>query len=250
MTETFEVPTLLPALPEIVLVVGAMLLLMVFRHPVQPKLTHENAGSTFSSWTASGLLLATAILGLLWNLGALSTYGLQGLGVTESSSFLSAVSYTALGFLPAVVVHSVLKGNERNEDRGVGRWITFAAYSLGAIAGALHFYSSLVFRDSPSLAGLRVLTVGYLILIVALFVTSRGQQGWQRAVGATALAVFAVIFREEKLLAGIAAVLGTGLTALNGRLTIAGQDAESLARANGTPLFVYDRRRFAENARK
>ncbi len=173
-------------------VLYAMLLLMVFRHPVQPKLTHENAGSTFSSWTASGLLLATAILGLLWNLGALSTYGLQGLGVTESSSFLSAVSYTALGFLPAVVVHSVLKGNERNEDRGVGRWITFAAYSLSAIAGALHVYSSLVFKDSPSLAGLRTLTVGYLILIVALFLTSRGQQGWQRAVGATALAVFAV----------------------------------------------------------
>src|SRR5258708_23355721 len=29
MTEIFEVPTLLPALPEIVLIVGAMLLLMV-----------------------------------------------------------------------------------------------------------------------------------------------------------------------------------------------------------------------------
>jgi NADH-quinone oxidoreductase subunit N len=29
MTETFQVPALLPALPEIVLVIGAMLLLMV-----------------------------------------------------------------------------------------------------------------------------------------------------------------------------------------------------------------------------
>jgi diaminopimelate decarboxylase len=39
-----------------------------------------------------------------------------------------------------------------------------------------------------------------------------------------------------------------GLASIGGRLTIAGRDAETLARENGTPLFVYDRRRFAENA--
>ena len=41
-----------------------------------------------------------------------------------------------------------------------------------------------------------------------------------------------------------------GLEAVDGRLTIAGRDAESLAREHGTPLFVYDRRRFAENAER
>lgn len=40
-----------------------------------------------------------------------------------------------------------------------------------------------------------------------------------------------------------------GLDVEDGRLVIAGADAESLARAHGTPLFAYDRRRFAENAR-
>jgi diaminopimelate decarboxylase len=39
-----------------------------------------------------------------------------------------------------------------------------------------------------------------------------------------------------------------GLEAREGRLTIAGEDAESLARSHGTPLFVYDRTRFAKNA--
>jgi diaminopimelate decarboxylase len=34
----------------------------------------------------------------------------------------------------------------------------------------------------------------------------------------------------------------------DGRLAIAGRDAQSLARARGTPLYVYDLRRFAENA--
>jgi diaminopimelate decarboxylase len=41
-----------------------------------------------------------------------------------------------------------------------------------------------------------------------------------------------------------------GLTAIRGRLVIAGEDAETLARRHGTPLFVYDRRRFAENAER
>ena len=41
-----------------------------------------------------------------------------------------------------------------------------------------------------------------------------------------------------------------GLAAVGGRLTIAGRDAESLAREHGTPLFAYDRRRFAENAER
>jgi diaminopimelate decarboxylase len=40
-----------------------------------------------------------------------------------------------------------------------------------------------------------------------------------------------------------------GLDIANGRLRIAGADAEALARDHGTPLFVYDRTRFAESAR-
>jgi len=42
----------------------------------------------------------------------------------------------------------------------------------------------------------------------------------------------------------------SGLEILGGRLAIAGQDAEALAREHGTPLFVYDRRRLAENAER
>ena len=41
-----------------------------------------------------------------------------------------------------------------------------------------------------------------------------------------------------------------GLAAEAGRLTIAGRDAETLAREHGTPLFVYDLPRFAENAQR
>ena len=41
-----------------------------------------------------------------------------------------------------------------------------------------------------------------------------------------------------------------GLESRDGRLAIAGEDAEALARSHGTPLFVYDRARYAENARR
>jgi diaminopimelate decarboxylase len=41
-----------------------------------------------------------------------------------------------------------------------------------------------------------------------------------------------------------------GLDAPGGRLAIAGRDAEALAREHGTPLFVYDRQRFADNANR
>jgi diaminopimelate decarboxylase len=41
-----------------------------------------------------------------------------------------------------------------------------------------------------------------------------------------------------------------GLASVDGRLSIASEDAEALARAHGTPLFVYDRPRFAENAER
>jgi diaminopimelate decarboxylase len=40
-----------------------------------------------------------------------------------------------------------------------------------------------------------------------------------------------------------------GLDVADGRLRIAGRDAETLARERGTPLFIYDRVRFRENAR-
>src|SRR5438045_5314401 len=56
------------------------------------------------------LLLATAVLGLLWNLCALPIYELPKIGVQRSFFVLTAIGFSALGFLPAVVVHSVLRG--------------------------------------------------------------------------------------------------------------------------------------------
>src|SRR5579872_6008636 len=85
-------------------VLYAMLLAMVVR-----------AGRT-SSGLHTGfdpLLLLTSVLGLAWNLCALPSYELPKLGIVGPFPYLTAVGFGALGFLPAVVVHSVLRSEQQ-----------------------------------------------------------------------------------------------------------------------------------------
>ena len=55
------------------------------------------------------VLLATALLGLVWNLCALPAYELPKVGIVGPFPWLVAIGFGALGFLPAAVVHSVLR---------------------------------------------------------------------------------------------------------------------------------------------
>lgn len=64
------------------------------------------------------LLLLTSILGLVWNLCALPVYELPKVGIEWPVPFLAAIGFGALGFLPAVVVHSVLRGAQ-DDVRGL-----------------------------------------------------------------------------------------------------------------------------------
>ncbi|HEX7137443.1 MAG TPA: hypothetical protein VF219_06340, partial [Vicinamibacterales bacterium] len=112
------------------IVLYAMLLAMVVR-----------AGRTSGFNSAfDPLLLATSVLGLVWNLYALPAYELPKMGVEGPFPYLTAVGFGALGFLPAVVVHSVLRG-ERQAVRGVvKRSLAMIAYAVSAVAAALHLY--------------------------------------------------------------------------------------------------------------
>lgn len=177
----------------------AMLLAMVVRRPHYPLHAPETV-HTLHKLSGRGLLLATALLGLIWNMGALVTYAGRDFGLGASLSLLlSAASYIALGFLPAVVVHSVLQSSAAagvaitaQRYKNTQRLITIAAYSLSVTAGVLHLHAALTARSDVSLPALRILTIGYLAIIAALFVTTRNQPGWKRAIWASALAVFAV----------------------------------------------------------
>src|SRR5258707_13030465 len=114
-------------------VLYTMLLAMVLR-----------AGHATGAARVDPLLLATAVLGLVWNLCALPAYELPKVGIEGPFTFLIAAGFSALGFLPAVVVHSVLR-DERDRASVLGwpkRIVAYAAYTVSAAAAALHAHAA------------------------------------------------------------------------------------------------------------
>src|SRR6202050_837063 len=84
------------------------------------------------------LLLVTAVLGLVWNLCALPVYELPRMGIPGPFLLLDAVGFSARGLPPAVLVHSVLRG-ERDDVRSPWkRSIAAAAYAVSTLAAILH----------------------------------------------------------------------------------------------------------------
>ena len=137
------------------------------------------------------LLLGTAVLGLTWNLCALPVYELPKVGIAGPFPLLSAIGFSALGFLPAVVVHSVLRGRREGVRGAARRTLAIVAYAASAIAAAMHLYSTAT-AAVPSVPGMRLLTYTFVALIVPLAAATRGQPGARRALWAAALATFAV----------------------------------------------------------
>lgn len=129
------------------------------------------------------LLFATGVLGLIWNAGELVSIIQKDLGAAEGSPFVLAAAYSALGFLPSVVVHSAL------EKRS---WLTIVAYSISSVAAIFHFYSAIFTGIAPSGPALQILTVGALLLAIALLVSNYRNQLNGKLVCGAALLVFAL----------------------------------------------------------
>jgi signal transduction histidine kinase len=163
-------------------VLYAMLLVMVVRNGPKPV-----GGTDFDP-----LLLATALLGLVWNLCALPTYELPRLGVEGPFPLLVTIGFSALGFLPAVVVHSVLRGRRVGVRAAAGRTLAVIAYAASALAAALHVRAAWIGAPVPSAIAMRTLTYTFVALIVPVAATTRGQPGSRRALWVAALATFAV----------------------------------------------------------
>jgi hypothetical protein len=134
----------------------------------------------------SRLPLATAVLGLIWNLGELAAYALPRLGVFGESIALWAISFPSLGLLAAVVVHSVA----RELPRGFA--LTAIAYGCSAAASVLHLTTVVTGDPEPSSVAFLLLTVCYGVIIVALAVMTRAQANGRRVLWVLALALFAV----------------------------------------------------------
>jgi signal transduction histidine kinase len=138
------------------------------------------------------LLVSTAVLGLVWNLCALPAYELPRLGIAGPFPVLTALGFSALGFLPAVVVHSVLR-RERDEVRHAFKWfVAAAAYGISGVATLLHAWALWTGGPMPSVLAMQLLTSTYVALLVPLTLVTRGQPGARRALWAAALSIFAV----------------------------------------------------------
>jgi hypothetical protein len=139
-----------------------------------------------------GLLLSTSLLGLVWNLCSLPDSALLNAGAEGSFPLITAIGCGALGFLPAVVVHSVLRG-ERDVPRSPGkRAVSIAAYAVSAGAATLQFAAAWEGQPVPSPAAMRLLTYAFIALVAPVVAMTLGQRRARRALWVSALAVFAV----------------------------------------------------------
>jgi two-component system, LytTR family, sensor kinase len=173
---------------------GASLYGLLLAMALGSRVPSSGAGRRQSS--ASTLLLFTGLLGLTWNIGEMLTYGMPPPALGGLLAWRLVVSFAALGFLPAVVVHSVVAAGAAIEG-GRARTMVTAAYGVSTSAAGLHALAAARAESVPSLTGLTILTVGFSILMVTLLVSTRrrpseGRHTEGRTTWVVALSVFAV----------------------------------------------------------
>ena len=137
------------------------------------------------------LTLLMGVCGLMWNLGALASFWFRVAAATDPEPLIAAGAFSALGALPAVVVHSLLEGREAAGGRAT-RLMIVAAYVLSLTAAAMHIAAALHGAPVPSRSALWLLTGGFTVLTVILLLMTRHQPIGRRGVWVAALSVFAV----------------------------------------------------------
>lgn len=142
-----------------------------------------------STGHAESVAAVTGVLGVLWNLGSLASYVLERMHHLRAVELIAAASYSALGFLPAAVVHSVLRSDARRSR--TTRLLILTAYAL-SIAGATLQFSATVYGVATSHAALRILTIAFLALIVPVIGVTRRRFRLERTGWIASLAIFAI----------------------------------------------------------
>ncbi|QQS31738.1 MAG: histidine kinase [Acidobacteriota bacterium] len=131
------------------------------------------------------LLLITAALGILWNAGELYAFAQADLGLRTMPPIFAAIAFSALGFLPSVVVH--FAGSESDKTNR----LTYLAYAISTLAALLHVGEASTAGSVPSDLAFTVLAAGSLVLAAAIFIFKLHQTLERKAIWAAALLVFA-----------------------------------------------------------
>ncbi len=207
----------------------SVLLVMVVRHPIRIFPNEENGKLKF---TINRMLFATAILGLLWNFGNLAGLAWRDYWSGDASPFLTGAAYAALGFLPAVIVHSEWLAATGTEKDFKTKLLTVAAYVLSGIAAILHFRAAVASNFAPSVFALQILTVGYLAILASLFLTTRGQSDGLKSVRTAANEV------KEKLARALTAKTAFFRENYQKTDAPAGHDSPVSVAANGAEVII------------
>lgn len=168
----------------------AMLLMMALgesRAASIVKTSDEESEGSFN-W----LPTVTALLGLVWNLGSLAALGFIEHRTSLVWALLNALMYSALGFLPAVVVHSLLRMRDSSLPNAASLTLLGLAYALSLTASALHFHQAWVAHSEVSHWALHILTFGFCALIAGLLWVKSLRRGWRQVIWIAALSWFAV----------------------------------------------------------
>lgn len=152
-------------------VLYGMLLVLVARGPARP------------DWFA----VATAILGMAWNLGALAASAVRDTSVAGAAPWLNVAAYGALGLLASVVVHSTARVSARGR-----RAIAVVVYGGSLLAALLHLRAAAAGAALPSPDGLAWLTGALVIAVAFLTVALRSPHPHRGALWLATLAVVAV----------------------------------------------------------
>ena len=130
------------------------------------------------------VLLLVAALGLVWNVGGFVMNGATDFGLGSAPQWLTAVAFSALGFLPAAVIQMTVAPTSR------WRPVVSAGYALSGVAAGLHVLAAFG-GTAPSPAALWLLSLGFPGVLVWLIVAGEARATGGRAIAAAALAAFA-----------------------------------------------------------
>jgi two-component system, LytTR family, sensor kinase len=148
----------------------------------------DEEGKSFLS--AEYLLIAAAVLGCFWNFGELAIALWLDFFRETAFPVFSAALYSALGFLPALIVH-LERRNEARDDLKNPDYLILAGYVLSVAAVALHFFAALYQGKSFSPVALQILATGYLIIAAVIFVSNREDVLKKRIARVLSLVLFA-----------------------------------------------------------
>ncbi len=137
------------------------------------------------------LSLWTAVLGLLWNVGGLASFLLPAASPDLLKHVLQVTALSALGFLPAVVVHSFLQTGMRRHVRWNRRILLAGAYALSAGAGVFNALAVIPGTTVVAVEAVPLLAMGFVLLLVVVLADTVRQQGWDHHAGVVTLAALA-----------------------------------------------------------